>query len=46
MVTGFQGDPRTHLDDPAFAVCLRSRRNVPAVRAFMATAERLFDAEG
>ena len=46
VVTGFQGDPRTHLDDPAFAVCLRSRRNVPAVRAFMATAERLFDAEG
>lgn len=28
----------------AFAVCLRSRRNAPAVRAFMATAENLFDA--
>jgi aminoethylphosphonate catabolism LysR family transcriptional regulator len=27
----------------AFAVCLRSRRNVPAVRAFMAAAEKLFD---
>jgi LysR family transcriptional regulator, low CO2-responsive transcriptional regulator len=27
----------------AFAVCLRSRRNSPAVRAFMSTAEKLFD---
>jgi aminoethylphosphonate catabolism LysR family transcriptional regulator len=28
----------------AFAVCLRGRRYVPEVRAFMATAEKLFDA--
>ncbi|WP_280138143.1 LysR substrate-binding domain-containing protein [Streptomyces sp. TP-A0874] len=28
----------------AFAVCLRSRRHAPGVRAFMATAEKLFDA--
>jgi aminoethylphosphonate catabolism LysR family transcriptional regulator len=28
----------------AFAVCLRSRRYAPEVRAFMATAEKLFDA--
>jgi hypothetical protein len=27
----------------AFAVCLRTRRNSPAVRAFMSTAEKLFD---
>ena len=27
----------------AFAVCLRTRRNTPAVRAFMSTAEKLFD---
>ena len=30
----------------AFAVCLRGRRHGPAVRAFMATAERLFDTNG
>lgn len=28
----------------AFAVCLRNRRNAPTIRAFMCTAEKLFDA--
>ncbi|SFN36166.1 aminoethylphosphonate catabolism associated LysR family transcriptional regulator [Pseudonocardia ammonioxydans] len=47
----YVAEPRTRrlpimdadISTEAFAVCLRGRRHGPAVRAFMATAERLFD---